>query len=100
MKIVHNVIIIVSGISGYLITELSRKHKFIEDLNFSTADLAEMFNEVEDKFYIEFTKKDELQIKSIDDLIKSIKKKLNNYDEDFDTSNLGVEYINLLQSFL
>ena len=100
MKIVHKVILIVTRISGYKKTNLAGKHKFIEDLNFSPTDIAEMFNVVEDEFNIELTKEDESQIKSIEDLIKSIKKKLIDYDEDFDTSNLYVEYINWLQRFM
>lgn len=59
-----------------------------------------MFNKVEDEFKIELTKEEELQIKSIEDLIKIIKEKFVNYNEDFDTSNFYVEYIYWLQRFM
>jgi acyl carrier protein len=100
MKIIHNVLLIVSRIAGCNKNKLSRGHKFTEDLNFCPTDLAEMFSKVEDEFKIELTKEDELQIKSIEDLIKSIKGKLNNYNEYFDTSNFYAEYIYWLQRFM
>ena len=100
MKIIHEVISIISKIAGYNKTELSGKHKFIEDLNFSATDLAEMFNKVEDEFNIELTQKDELQIRNIEGLVNIIKEKIKNYNEDFDTSNFYCEYINWLQKFM
>ncbi len=100
MKIIHKTLVIISRIAGCNKNNLSRKHKFIEDLNFYPADLAELFNKVEDEFKIELTKEDELQIKSIEDLIKSIKKKVNDYNEDFDPSSFYSGYIYWLQSFM
>jgi len=66
MKIIHKLLVIISRIAGCKKNKLSRKLKFIEDLNFYPTDLAEMFNRVEDEFKIELTKEDELQIKSIE----------------------------------
>ncbi|MEE4259908.1 MAG: hypothetical protein V2I62_09120 [Bacteroidales bacterium] len=100
MKIIHKVLVIISRIAGCKKNKLSRKLKFIEDLNFYSTDLAEMFNKVEDEFKIELTKEDELQIKSIEDLINNINKKVNDYNEDFDTSNFYAGYIYWLQGFM
>jgi len=69
-------------------------------LHFNTTGLAEMFNKVEDKFHMEFTKEEELQINNIEDLIKIVKKKLDFCKEDFDLTNYYAEYIRWVQSFM
>jgi acyl carrier protein len=100
MDTIHQIILIISKISGINKSEISLKDKFIDDLHFNATDIAEMFNKLEDKFHIEFTKEDELQINNVGDLILTVKKKLNIYKEDFDLTNYYAEYIRWVQSFM
>ena len=47
-----------------------------------------------------FTKKEELQINNIEDLIRIVKVKLNFCKEDFDLTNYYAEYIKWVQGFM
>jgi len=76
MNIEATILKIISKVSSVGISDIHLQSYFINDLNFTAFEFAELLNRIEHEFNIEFTSFEEPHIHTVEDIIKQVQLKL------------------------